>query len=142
MIKKIFVNKTDNTGLQLWRYLTLGSIAILTDYLVLYILHELVHLHYLIAATPAFIIGQLTNYLISKQFIFPNSKHPVKFELTIFVLIGFICLNMNLVSMWYFTSILHLHYLLSKIISNAIIFLFSFFARKLILFPHKMKGVI
>ncbi len=140
MIKKIFINKTHHTGLQLWRYITLGSGAILADYLVLYLLHELCNLHYLVAATPAFITGQLTNYIISKCYIFPKGKHHVRFELLIYLLIGVVSLIMNLISMWYFTSVLSLHYLLSKFISNAIVFLFSFFSRKYILFTKTLKG--
>ena len=56
------------------------------------------------------------------------------FEFVVFAVIGLIGLGFNEGSMWFLKERVHLHYLLAKIDSAALVFLWNFFARKYSLF--------
>lgn len=90
---------------------------------------------YLWSAAIAFILGLVTNYLISISWVFQHSgKMNVLQEFTFFAIIGVIGLGLNELIMYVGTDMMHLHYMISKLISTAIVFFWNFFARKFILF--------
>jgi putative flippase GtrA len=55
MLNKLFIQKTDNTLIQLFRYTFVGSIAFVIDFSCLYLLTDIAELHYLFSAAIAFI---------------------------------------------------------------------------------------
>jgi putative flippase GtrA len=135
MLKKIFKDKTDNTFIQLFRSVLSGAIAFAVDFSALYILTEFFGIYYLVSAIFAFILGVTTIYILSITFVF--SKRSVEnrwFEFAIFVFIGIVGLASNQFFLWYFTERVHLYYLYSKVVATAIVFLWNFFSRKIILF--------
>lgn len=131
----LFREKTDNTFFQLVRYTFVGGIAFLIDFGTLYILTEFAHLHYLLSAGIAFILGLLTNYFLSIRWVFATRNiRDKKLEFFIFAFIGLIGLGLNELFLWIFTDLSGLHYLFSKILTAILVYLWNFFVRKLILF--------
>lgn len=131
----LFREKTDNTFLQLIRYTIVGGFAFLIDFGTLYILTELAHLHYLLSAGIAFILGLLTNYFLSIRWVFDiRIVRDKKLEFIIFAVIGLIGLGLNELFLWIFTDLLDIYYLVSKILTAMLVYLWNFFARKWILF--------
>ncbi len=131
----LFREKTDNTFLQLVRYTFVGGLAFLIDFGTLYILTEFAGLHYLLSAGIAFILGLLTNYFLSIKWVFASRViRDKKLEFIIFTVIGLIGLGLNELFLWIFTSLSGLHYLVSKILTAILVYLWNFFVRKLILF--------
>ncbi len=121
--------------IQLCKYGIVGLIALSFDYLSLVLLTEYAHLHYLQSATAGFIIGVIVNYILSTKFVFKHSKlTDKKAEFTLFAIIGMGGLFFNNCIMWFLTDIIFFHYTTSKLIATAIVFLWNFYARKLILF--------
>ncbi|MBN2830056.1 MAG: GtrA family protein [Candidatus Cloacimonetes bacterium] len=141
MLKKVFISTTHNTALQLMRYITLGSVAYFADLGSLWLMTEMLKLHYLVSAAISFILGQVINFLISRKYVFPPGKLRRTIEFILYLLIGCLGLLLNLVLIWIFTDHFQLHYMLSKIFSNVFVFLASFFARKFFLFHNKLPGV-
>lgn len=138
MIKKIATGKTNNTYIQLIRYLFAGGVAFIVDVSILYVLTEFAHIHYMISSTISFTIGLIISYLISILWVFNEKRIEKKtVELTVFAAIGGVGLILTSSFMWFFTSILLLHYLFSKILTTAIVFLWNFLAKKRILFTKK-----
>ena len=142
LIHRWLIAPTDNTFIQLFRYLFVGGTAFLVDFGFLWALHDLLEFHYLVAATISFIAGLTVNYLMSIVWVFNNKTLSNRFmEFVVFSIIGVIGLGLNLLIMWFFTDIVFgntgYYYLLSKIISTAIVFLWNFFARKVVLFSQK-----
>lgn len=138
MLKKIFISKTDNVIIQLFRYGFVGGIAFIADFGILYILTEFLNVYYLLSAAISFTIGILVNYTISVLWVFYRNKFSNKLlEILIYTIIGVIGLGLNLFIMWFCTDLLLVYYLLSKIISTIIVFLWNFFARKYILFNNE-----
>ena len=138
MIKKIATGKTNNTYIQLIRYLFAGGVAFVVDVSILYVLTEFAHIHYMISSTISFTVGLIISYLISILWVFDEKRIEKKtVELTVFAAIGGVGLVLTSSFMWLFTSILLLHYLFSKILTTAIVFLWNFLAKKRILFTKK-----
>lgn len=134
-LKKLLIAETSNGWIQLFRYLFVGGFSFLVDYGLLFVLTEYAHLHYLVSATISFTAGLVTNYFLSTLWIFRHSKLKSKMiEFIIFSIIGVVGLGLNNLLLYAFTDHLHIHYMLSKLITAAIVMLWNFFGRKLILF--------
>lgn len=127
--------KSDKTSVQLFKYFFVGGIAYSVDFSSLFILTDIVKVHYLISAAIAFTLGLITNYTLSIFWVF--SKRTVadkRLEFIIFSIIGLVGLGLNEVIIWFFTETAHFHYLISKVFSTVVVFFWNFFVRKKILF--------
>ena len=110
------------------------------DYGFLFLLTEVFGIHYLLSATISFILGLITNYLLSVVWVFNNRKLANRWaEFGVFAIIGVIGLGLNALIMYLCTDKIGIHYMLSKIISTVIVFFWNFFARKIILFKNCSK---
>ena len=138
--KKIFPGifsrrKDEDLHIQFFRYTIVGGIAYIVDFGSLYLLTEFGGLHYLLSAMIAFILGLITNYSLSIIWVFARRRvTKVQLEFTIFTLIGVVGLVLTELFMWLFTGIFGIFYLISKILTGAIVYLWNFSARKFILF--------
>lgn len=136
LINRLFVDPTNNIFIQLLRYGFVGGVAFLADYGALYLLTDAIGLHHLLSAAIAFIIGLTVNYLLSISWVFRGnrkSNNALK-EFIVFAIIGVIGLGLNELIIWAGTDLIGLHYMLSKLISTAIVFFWNFFARRMTLF--------
>ncbi len=134
-IKSFIFNKSDKTSVQLFKYVFVGGIAYCIDFGSLFFLTEVAKIHYLVSAAIAFILGLLTNYALSIYWVFSKRTLANKrAEFLIFSIIGLVGLGLNEVIIWFFTESMHFHYLISKIFSTFVVFMWNFFARKKILF--------
>jgi putative flippase GtrA len=134
-ISSLLIAKSDKTSIQLLRYIFVGGIAYAVDFGSLFFLTEVVKIHYLISAAIAFILGLLTNYILSIFWVFAKRTLTSKqMEFLIFAIIGLVGLGLNEGIIWFFTALIHFHYLMSKVISAIVVFFWNFFARKRILF--------
>lgn len=135
IIALLFKRSTDKTWIQFFRYILVGGAAFLVDFGSLYILTDFFTIYYLISAAIAFILGLITNYLLSISWVFNRRTFYNKpFEFGVFAMIGIIGLILNEVFIWVFTAELGFYYLISKILSAIIILFWNFFARKFTLF--------
>lgn len=124
---------TENSLLQFCRYLIVGGSAFVADALVLRIV-ERCGIHYLWAAAAGFLVGVTVNYILSKKLAFAGMKAQVskEAELAIFLLISLMGLGLTELLMYLFTDKLGLHYMLSKAVAAVIVFLWNFFAKKVL----------
>jgi len=109
--------------------------AFVIDFGSLFCLTEFFHVHYLASAALAFTLGVVTNYSISVAWVF--DKRAVRnswVELFIFALLGVMGLGLNQLLMYVLTDLAGLYYLLSKIISTGVTYVWNFVSRKVILF--------
>lgn len=135
MIEQLLKNKTNNTWIQLFRYTFVGGFAFIFDFGSLYILTEYFNIYYLVSAAIAFLFGLTINYFLSVIWIFKKRSIKSKYvEFVVFALIGIVGLALNEFIIWFFTEIVNTHYLYSKLISSALVYLGNFFIRKFTLF--------
>lgn len=140
LYRKILFENTTNLFIQLFRYTLVGGLAFVVDFGLLFFLTEYVRLHYLISATISFLVGLLVNYVISTQWIFRDSKiKNKKVEFILFGLIGVIGLILNNVLIYLFTDVVGLYYMLSKLVTAIIVYMWNFLGRRYFLFNAKSK---
>ena len=127
--------KADSLSGQFLRYFLVGGVAFVADFTLLFVLTEFGHVHYLLSASIAFMAGIAVNYALSVGWVFDQRSVDNRLhEFVIFAVIGLIALSLNAALMWLFTELAGLHYLGSKIVAAALIFLFNFGVRKALLF--------
>ncbi|MDH5325890.1 MAG: GtrA family protein [Gammaproteobacteria bacterium] len=135
MLDAILKNKTNNTLIQLIRYTFVGGFAFTVDFGTLYVLTEFFNVYYLVSAAIAFTIGLLINYTLSVIWVFDKRAVQNKWlEFAIFAAIGMVGLALNELFMWFFTEVVGLYYMLSKMISTGFVYLWNFIVRKITLF--------
>lgn len=135
LFHKLFYGSTDKLLVQFVRYFFVGGFAFVVDFGLLYILTEYAGLHYLLSATLSFIAGLLVNYIISCLWVFNGSKFKNRLvEFLFFAAIGVVGLALNDTLIWLFTDYIGTHYMFSKIVAAAMVYLWNFFARKYLVF--------
>lgn len=137
--QSLLQGKSGNIAVQMFRYLVGGGVAFLVDAGLLALLTELLGREHLLLWTAiAFGAGLLTTYLFSILWVFDNrSLKSRSAEITVFVLIGLIGLGLTELLMWLLASRAGIHYMLSKIITTVIVFVWNFAAKKTILFRSR-----
>jgi len=134
-VNLLFVKKSNKILIQLFRYTFVGGFAFIVDFGLLFLLKEIFDIHYILSATLSFIAGLLVNYFISIYWVFTDSKNKNrKIEFLYFGLIGLIGLGLNDILIWFFTDRIGFYYLISKIITAILVYLWNFFARRYLLF--------
>lgn len=130
--------KSQSTLFQLIRYGFVGGVAFVADYCSLYAITEWMGIPYLGSAAVAFIIGLTVNYILSNLIVFTTHRIQSRWlEFAIFAIIGVIGLGLNELIMYCASDLIGLHYMISKLISTALVFFWNFFARKLALYYKK-----
>jgi len=134
-LEHLFKKQTNSIFIQLFRYTFVGGFAFIIDFSLLFVLTEYAGIHYLVSAAIALTAGLIMHYFLSIIWVFDKRKLVNKsVEFTLFAAIGIVGLGLNELFIWVFTEFAGLYYLLSKIISTAIVYLWNFFARKFTLF--------
>ena len=125
---KLFIDKTNNTIIQFFRYIFVGGIAAVVNIGMLYIFTDIFKIYYLLSNVFSFSLGLIVNYILSKKFEKAISKSK---EFIIYAIIGVLGLIIDTLLVGLMTSILGLYYMLSKIISTILVFIWNFGARKI-----------
>ena len=129
-----------------FKYLIAGGIAFVVDFSTFELCHRLLGIHYLLAATIGFSLGLLITYICSNKFVFSQRKMADKqaAEFTIFAIIGLVGLALTNLFMWVFVSLCSEVWVmlgvgafaaeLAKLVTEGIVLLWNFGARKVILY--------
>ena len=133
---------------EFFRYAVVGGIAFLADYGTLFLFQELiltggrrnsvgaVHLH-------RGVVGLIVNYVLSLTFVFRrkdnrgSGKSVAAF--LIFTVVGVIGLGLTELIMYLGTELLHISYLIVKIAAAAIVLVWNYVGRKVLIFDRKGK---
>ncbi len=118
-------------AMQFIRYFGVALVGYVFDFGTMILLHELLHIHYLVAATCGFVIGLLVVYILSNKYVFGKSKIKSRSaEFGLFALIGLVGLGVLNLLMWIFTDYFLINYIISKIIATIFVYMWNFFARR------------
>lgn len=132
-MNKLFREATDNTIIQFFRYLFVGGIAAVVNIGMLYVFTDIMHINYIISNILSFTLGLFTNYILSKKFVFQGETSISKTkEFIIYAIIGVLGLGIDTFLVWLFTDVFKVYYMLSKLISTMIVFVWNFGARKVL----------
>lgn len=130
----ILKRPTDNTFIQLLRYGIVGGVAFVADFGSLYLLTESAGLHYQMSAAMAFVIGLTVNYMLSVRWVFNSggSRQRQIIEFLGYAVTGIIGLGINAAIMYVAAEMMALHYIIGKLISTVVVFLWNFIGRKIL----------
>ena len=134
---KILKEATTDWKIQFFRYVIVGGFSFVVDYGLLFVLTEYAGFHYIVSATLSFIAGLVVNYLLSTRWIFRNSKlSSTTVEFIVYGAIGVVGLVLNNILLYLFTDVLHIYYMISKLITAALVMGWNFVGRRVILFNN------
>lgn len=137
--RALFFEPTDSSLLQFLRYIPVGGFSFIADALVLRLCEHVFGLDYRLAAAIGFIFGVTVNYFLSGLLSFAGKKARVgkTAELVIFLAISLTGLGLTELLMIFFTEVIGLHYMLSKVIAAALVLIWNYLAKKVL---YRQKG--
>ncbi len=144
--EKVLENENDNTAYQVLRYACAGFLAVVIDFILLFVLTEFLHMHYWFSAGLSYIASTLMNYFVTTRLVFAKQNHTREATMfQIFVVIGMIGLGLNQVLMYTLTEFVNLNvlitlssaiglnirkYIWAKVIAGSTVFFWNFFAKR------------
>lgn len=135
LLHSLFVKKNSHRLVEFLRYFLVSLVSLGTDFSLLYVLTELAGFHYLVSAVFSYLAGLVVNYLLSTYWVFAKRRLSNRaVEFSVFALVGVIGLGVNELLMWVFTGVLLLHYMISRVFSAGIGYVWKYFVRKHLLF--------
>ncbi len=119
--------------IQIFKFIIVGGIATVIDWLVYYILYNFLGVNPLIANVLSFTVSVIYNYIASVKWIFNVDKEKSKKRIFIeFIVLSVIGLLITEILLYLFISI-SMQKMLAKIIATAIVMVFNFVTRKIFL---------
>ncbi len=135
LFHSIFVAKNSHRLVEFLRYFLVSVVSLSADFLLLYILTSLAGIYYLVSAVFSYLAGLVINYLLSTYWVFARRKFTNRAaEFSIFAFIGIAGLGTNELLMWLFTGVFLLHYMISRVFSAGIGYVWKYIVRKYLLF--------
>lgn len=120
--------------MQIIRFGMVGFLCFFIDYGLMLGLTELAGINYLISSAISFTVSVIVNYLLSMKFVFEVRKRDNRAkEFILFVFLSIIGLGINQLVMWVCVEKIGIIYQISKIGATAIVMVYNFISRKLIM---------
>ncbi len=118
---------------QIIKFGLVGFLCFFIDYGIMVFLTEVAGVHYLLSSGISFTVSVIANYVLSLTYVFETEKRNRVKEFLIFVVLSVIGLGINQALMWFCVSFLGIFYMISKIGVTAIVMVYNFITRKMIL---------
>lgn len=126
-------NKYYPLAIQFLRYVAVGGVAFVIDFLVLTGALDL-GIHYIPATIIAFIAGLLVNYCLCVLWVWSGTQARSFKDILIFALIGVGGLLLTVCLMWLLVDIFSFDVKISKIMVAALVLMWNFGLRKIFVF--------
>ena len=127
-------DKTENLFIQIFKFIIVGGIATIIDWIVYYVLYNYAHLDPLIANILSFSVSVIYNYIASVKWVFDVKKDKGKIRMLVeFLIFSIIGLILTEILLWLGINKLGMNAMLVKIIATAIVMVFNFITRKIFL---------
>lgn len=124
----IFKNKLLN---QIFKFGLVGGTAFVIDYVLLYLCTEFLDIHYLVSSIISFTVSVIFNYILSVKWVFDVKKKQDTSDFIVFIILSVIGLGINSLIMYVMVEIFDVYYMLSKIVSTAVVMIYNFITRKM-----------
>ena len=119
---------------QMIKFGFVGFLCFFIDYGIMVLLTEVAGIVYLVSSACSFTVSVIVNYILSVTFVFETDKEKCRIkEFIVFVFLSIIGLGINQLCMWFGVELLHISYLIVKIGATAVVMVYNFISRKLII---------
>ena len=129
---------------QFLRYILTGGAAFVADFALFALCLYVLNWHYLVANLVALVVGLVLNYALSILWVFTACKRFFKkrkvLEFSLFAVVGIAGVGLNQLLMYLMIGVLGLNEIVAKVIAAAIVLMWNFGGRKLMLFRKKKVG--
>ena len=131
MINKI---KNNKLAMQIIKFVIVGGIATIIDFIFLWFFKEIIGLPVLISNTLSFTISVTYNYIASIKWVFDvNKEKESRKQFLTFITFSILGLLLNNIILWICEDLLKIYYLIGKVVATAIVMVFNFITRKMFL---------
>ena len=126
---------------QIIKFGVVGGLAFIIDYGLLIFCTEVLGINYLISSAIAFSIAVIFNYILSTLWVFDTSgnQNDKRMQFVAFVVLSIIGLGLTELLMWLGTDVIGIYYLITKIGATAIVMVYNFVTRKMLLEKRPAK---
>lgn len=122
---------------QMVRYVLSGGLAFCVDFALMVALREWGGVREAVAASAGNFVGLIITYTLSVVWIFDRRRFSnVYVEFGLFFLIGLSGTALTYLLMWFLTDGCGLYYMIAKLVTVAMVTLWNFAAKKLLLFSR------
>ena len=118
---------------QILKFGVVGGIAFLIDYSLLYVLTEYAKIPVLYSSVISFSVSVIFNYILSTKWVFSTKHKQTLKDFVIFVLLSVVGLGINQLIMYLGINKLNIYYMIVKLFATAIVMVYNFITRKLII---------
>ena len=126
--------KTENLFVQIFKFVIVGGIATIIDWVIYYLLYNFMHINPLIANILSFSVSVIYNYIASVKWVFDVNKNKGKIRMLVeFLIFSIIGLVLTELLLWIGIDKLNMNAMLVKIAATAIVMVFNFITRKIFL---------
>ena len=129
---------------QFFRYLVTGGLAFVVDFGLFALCLYTFGWHYMLANLVGLVAGLVLNYAMSIVWVFTACKRTLEKQKTVefflFALVGIAGVGINQLLMYLMVDGIHLNEMLSKIVAAALVLMWNFGARKLMLFRERKNA--
>jgi len=116
------------------RYVVVGGISTVVDMVVLFMMAEIGGVSYILASIISFLCGAIINYFLCIAWVFEFRRLTKKrYEIMFYLAITLVALGVNVVLMWFFTEVVGVYFMVSKVIAVFFTFFVNFSMRKVLL---------
>lgn len=117
--------------IQIFKFVIVGGIATIIDWLIYFILYKFIKLEPIIANIISFSVSVVYNYYASCKYVFKVNKEKSKTrQFTEFIIFSLIGLGINELLIFIFVNKLSWNAMLVKILATIIVMVFNFITRK------------
>lgn len=135
LLWKIFIEPTDSTAVQLFRTIIIGFISLAVDLAVLSFLTE-TGVWYIASAAVGFLVSLIVNWILNRTFVFTERSVPLSVEIVMYALISAVGLALTETVMYSLVEFARLPYQLAKLAAAAVVLMWTFTARKKLLYRN------
>ena len=97
------------------KYSVIGGGTFSFDLVLLYVLTDIIHVNYVLAAGLAFLVAVSINYYLSRKFVFNGTTRDLRSGYLYFLLIAGTGLFFVMSAMFVLVDVLNFHYLVSRV---------------------------
>ena len=132
---------------QIFKFILVGGISFLVDFVVYTVMCNVIHIHYMIAGISGFVISVIVNYILSMRYVFKSKEDMRKEkEFIIFVVLSLIGMLLNSLILYVCIDCIYhdLQWLnktisaewmniVAKVVATSVVMVYNFVTRKIFL---------
>ncbi|MEM6629147.1 MAG: GtrA family protein [Bacteroidota bacterium] len=128
------VSGSSRLGVQIILFLFVGALCYAVDILLLYLFYDIMGLNVNLGNFFSSVIATYVAYVLNSRYIFSKGKYDPKKEISMFFILSFLGLLLNMSMMFVLTSYTAISIYISKTFVTLVVAAFNFVTRKFLVF--------